>query len=466
MPTGWLRVCRGAIAFLGLVALCAPVALATPPDEPAPVEFVAPPADAVAPPIDPPPADAPPADASPVEAPPADAPAGDPSVVTPPEDSARGDDPSSADASPRAAAPSPDDASPRGDDPSAPDASPRGDDPSAPDASPRADERSAPYASLPPDSSPADASPATWRTATARAAAQDPPPDEPAEPPADEPEPEMPPASDPSCVFPQPDPEFEADCQVLAIDCTVLGTPGPDILIGEATADLICGLGGDDEIDGGDGADAILGGEGNDRLTGGPGADCMFGQAGEDDFVDAGEEDVAAIQDGELLPPPDPHTMEGRGVTREGACTIWLVSPQTEPPPPRPGYVSGSVEAAGIVYELSQLINEASDGSGAAFPIDIPATARAEDGVVRLLLECEDAAVSGTLELLERRGDRRVRAGRAEFECTPPSEVVEVELEPAAADRLEDRRRLAVTVRVDAEDYARRDFRVTVRSER
>jgi hemolysin type calcium-binding protein len=99
----------------------------------------------------------------------------------------------------------------------------------------------------------------------------------------------MPPASDPGCVFPQPDPESEEECDVLASDCTVLGTAGPDILVGGATVDLICGLGGDDEIDGGDGADAILGGEGNDRLTGGPGADCMFGQAGEDEFLDAGD---------------------------------------------------------------------------------------------------------------------------------------------------------------------------------
>jgi hypothetical protein len=456
MPTRWLRACRGAVAFLGLVVLCTPVALATPPEETAPEAPVAAadpsPADVAVPPAgEPSPAAAEPAPAdepSPAAAEPAPADEPSPADVagSPADDSSA---PPAGDAAPADVAGSPADvaASPA-DDSSAPADGPP---PPAGDPAPPGDVSSSP------------------RTVAAARAAQPPPADE--EPADDEPEPAvpepvLPPATDPGCVFPQPDPALsEAECQVLASDCTVLGTEGPDILVGGATKDLICGLGGDDQIDGGDGDDAILGGDGNDRLTGGPGADCMFGQAGEDELVDPAEDDVAAIQDGEEVPPPDPETTEGRGVTREGACTVWAVKPVTQPPPEQQaGSVSGSVEAAGIVLELSQLINEAS--GDVPFPLDLPDTARAKDGIVRLLLECESTDVSGTLELLERRGRDTVLAGREDFECTPPSEVVEVELEPAAADRLEARGRLEVTVRVDAAEHDEdHDFRVTLRSE-
>jgi hypothetical protein len=117
------------------------------------------------------------------------------------------------------------------------------------------------------------------------------------------------------------------------------------------------------------------------------------------------------------------------------------------------------------VYELSGLLDEASSDGAAAFPLELPATARAEDGVVRLLLDCDGARVTGTLELFEQRGDRRVSAGEAEFDCTPPSEVAEVELEDAARERLEDRGRLAVIVRVAAEGYDEREDRLTIRNQ-
>ena len=119
---------------------------------------------------------------------------------------------------------------------------------------------------------------------------------------------------------------------------------------------------------------------------------------------------------------------------------------------------------ASVVYELSGLLEEASSDDGAAFPLELPATARAEDGVVRLLLDCDASRVTGSLELFEQRGDRRVSAGEADFDCTPPSEVVEVELEDAARERLEDRGRLVVIVRVAADGFDEYEDRLTIRS--
>jgi hemolysin type calcium-binding protein/calcineurin-like phosphoesterase family protein len=64
--------------------------------------------------------------------------------------------------------------------------------------------------------------------------------------------------------------------------CTILGTPGDDVLTGTPGQDVICGLGGKDLINGGAGADLIDGGAGNDRIFGGPGTDGIHGGAGRD----------------------------------------------------------------------------------------------------------------------------------------------------------------------------------------
>jgi Ca2+-binding RTX toxin-like protein len=84
--------------------------------------------------------------------------------------------------------------------------------------------------------------------------------------------------------------------------CTIVGTPGDDLLVGTKGADVICGLAGDDVIRGkggndvikaGPGDDRLLGGggqdllkagAGDDELRGGSGADRLFGQAGDDTF--------------------------------------------------------------------------------------------------------------------------------------------------------------------------------------
>jgi len=69
--------------------------------------------------------------------------------------------------------------------------------------------------------------------------------------------------------------------------CTVIGTPGTDVLNGTADDDVICGLGGNDVLDGRGGDDLLDGGAGNDRLVGGAGDDTMLGGAGADRLLAA-----------------------------------------------------------------------------------------------------------------------------------------------------------------------------------
>ena len=69
------------------------------------------------------------------------------------------------------------------------------------------------------------------------------------------------------------------------IRCTLVGTPGPDVLRGTDGPDRICGLGGDDRIDGRGGDDVIHGGPGNDVLLGGPGNNALYGALGRDELI-------------------------------------------------------------------------------------------------------------------------------------------------------------------------------------
>jgi Ca2+-binding RTX toxin-like protein len=64
--------------------------------------------------------------------------------------------------------------------------------------------------------------------------------------------------------------------------CTIVGTPGPDLLFGTPGHDVICGLGGNDVLDGNSGNDVLKGGAGADLLNGGDGNDVLFGGAGND----------------------------------------------------------------------------------------------------------------------------------------------------------------------------------------
>jgi Ca2+-binding RTX toxin-like protein len=73
--------------------------------------------------------------------------------------------------------------------------------------------------------------------------------------------------------------------------CTLVGTPGADVLVGTPGADVICALGGadtvsggggDDHVRAGGGADSVRGGDGNDILVGGRGLDVLAGDRGRD----------------------------------------------------------------------------------------------------------------------------------------------------------------------------------------
>ena len=62
----------------------------------------------------------------------------------------------------------------------------------------------------------------------------------------------------------------------------VVGTIGPDNLIGTEGADIICGLAGNDTLTGLGGNDLLIGGRGNDSLSGGDGDDLLRGGGGSD----------------------------------------------------------------------------------------------------------------------------------------------------------------------------------------
>jgi len=68
--------------------------------------------------------------------------------------------------------------------------------------------------------------------------------------------------------------------------CTVVGTNGPDRLVGTSRRDVICGLGGADMLIGLGKDDILVGGPGNDYLRPGGGRDRVLGGAG-NDFVAA-----------------------------------------------------------------------------------------------------------------------------------------------------------------------------------
>src|SRR3954447_19748564 len=77
-------------------------------------------------------------------------------------------------------------------------------------------------------------------------------------------------------------PATAADHEKASGECTIVGTPGPDVLRGSRHADVICGLGGDDKILGRGGDDILQGGGGDDLLVGGPGDDVLGGGRGDD----------------------------------------------------------------------------------------------------------------------------------------------------------------------------------------
>ncbi len=78
------------------------------------------------------------------------------------------------------------------------------------------------------------------------------------------------------------------DRATAAVACTIVGTPGPDVLHGTSGNDVICGMGGRDVIDGGPGADVLRGGSGRDALHGKGGADHLVAGRGRGDLLRGG----------------------------------------------------------------------------------------------------------------------------------------------------------------------------------
>jgi phosphodiesterase/alkaline phosphatase D-like protein len=69
------------------------------------------------------------------------------------------------------------------------------------------------------------------------------------------------------------------------VRCTIVGTNGPDRLVGTPRRDVICGLGGADVLVGRGANDILLGGPGADYLVPGTGRDRALGGIGNDFFV-------------------------------------------------------------------------------------------------------------------------------------------------------------------------------------
>jgi Tol biopolymer transport system component len=88
--------------------------------------------------------------------------------------------------------------------------------------------------------------------------------------------------------------------------CDILGTWGPDYLVGTVRADRICARPGPDRIDGGpgndsidagSGADTVIGGRGRDTIRGGGGGDLIYVRDGERDVVNCGTEQDTVVAD-------------------------------------------------------------------------------------------------------------------------------------------------------------------------
>lgn len=80
--------------------------------------------------------------------------------------------------------------------------------------------------------------------------------------------------------------------------CTIVGTPGADVLPGTAGRDRICGLGGRDRLTGLDGEDAMFGGAGKDVLRGGSGEDVLAGGPAADKLMGGSNNDLLNSRDG------------------------------------------------------------------------------------------------------------------------------------------------------------------------
>ena len=70
--------------------------------------------------------------------------------------------------------------------------------------------------------------------------------------------------------------------------CTIVGTPGRDVLKGGPGNDQVNGGNGNDVLFGGAGNDTLQGDHGRDRVYGGGGSDIIFAWDGSADVIDGG----------------------------------------------------------------------------------------------------------------------------------------------------------------------------------
>ncbi len=84
-----------------------------------------------------------------------------------------------------------------------------------------------------------------------------------------------------------------------AIEPTIVGTPGSDVLFGTGSDDVIDGLAGNDVILANQGADIILGGAGNDVLFGAQGNDTLIGGTGDDLLFGSNDDDIFVMAPGD-----------------------------------------------------------------------------------------------------------------------------------------------------------------------
>src|SRR5207249_5149635 len=79
-----------------------------------------------------------------------------------------------------------------------------------------------------------------------------------------------------------PDSSNNVATVLTSIACDIVGTPGNDVLVSDASAQSVCGLGGNDRLTGLGGDDVLVGGAGDDILHGEGGGDILRGGAGND----------------------------------------------------------------------------------------------------------------------------------------------------------------------------------------
>jgi hypothetical protein len=225
----------------------------------------------------------------------------------------------------------------------------------------------------------------------------------------------------------------------------IVGTEGNDVLTGTPFDDIICGLGGDDRLEGGEGDDLLVGGAGDDHLVGGPGDDCLAPGPGEDVLDDQPTETVVRGKD------PEEHS--NSGIFPGGGCWTSKVLSESEPntegsaPGGAAGPIGGALDAAAWFVALQRLA-AARQAAGAAFPVSLSPRAKVIDGVIKQLVSCPTATVSG--ELVYSTRGKRIRVARQAFTCSEPSEVVDVRLTAEGRARLEDAGELRTAVRVVA----------------